>query len=126
MAHASITGQDIDLNNAKRLLKDVIKTRPKSIPVERIQNTVADYFNLSSDLLRGSSRKKEIVRARQIAMFLSGEMTELTLKSIGTHFGNRDHSTVIHSLEIAKALQEKDSAARSEIEDLRRRLELNI
>ncbi|MBU0520528.1 chromosomal replication initiator protein DnaA, partial [bacterium] len=66
-------------------------------PVERIQETVAEYFKISLEALRGKSRKKEIVFARMIAMTLMCELTEHSLKTIGAFFGGRDHSTVIHA-----------------------------
>ncbi|MBU0508317.1 chromosomal replication initiator protein DnaA [bacterium] len=66
-------------------------------PAERILTVVADHFGLSPDVLRSKSRKKEIVVPRMIAMTLMAEMTSLSLKAIGSHFGGRDHSTVIHA-----------------------------
>ena len=124
MAHASITGQDVDIFLTKRLLKDIVKTRPIRVTVEQIQNAVAEWSNLPADLIRGNSRKKEIARARQIAMLLCGELTDLTLKSIGSHFGNRDHSTVIHAIEVAKKNISKDETLRRETDDIKRTLEL--
>ena len=126
MAHASITGQDIDLPLAKKLLKDVIRERPFRVSVERIQEIVADWSKIPSDLLRGNSRKKEISLARHIAIYLCSEMTNLTLKSIGSHFGNRDHSTVIHAIETSKKLMNADQTLIKEIEQLKKKLELSI
>ena len=125
LAHASITGQDINLYLAKKLLKDIIKERPHRVSVESIQEAVAEWSNLPSDLIRGNSRKREIVRARHIAIFLCGELTSLTQKSIGSHFGNRDHSTVIHALETARSIIDSDESLRKEIEELKKKLELS-
>ncbi len=123
LAHASIKGQDVDLRLAKDLLKDIIKSKPQKASIERIQDVVAEWSNLPSDLIRGNSRKKEISLARQIAIYLCSELTDLTLKSIGSHFGNRDHSTVIHSIEVAKSKISRDSKLQKEVDDLRKRLE---
>ena len=124
MAHASITGQDVDIVLTKRLLKDLVKSRPVSVSVEQIQNAVAEWSNLPADLIRGNSRKREIARARQIAMYLCNELTDLTLKSIGSHFGNRDHSTVIHAIAVAKKNLVENETLRKETNDIKRTLEL--
>lgn len=126
MAHSSITGQDIDLFTAKRLLKDVLKSRTRVVPVEHIQNISAEYFRTLPDLLKGASRKKEIVLARQTAMYLCSELTDMTLKSIGAHFGNRDHSTVIHSLETIKAQMDSSLSFKNEVSELRKRIEIQL
>ena len=125
MAHASITGKDIDLFLAKQILRDVIKTKTKNISVERIQEVVSEWSNIPSDLIRGNLRKKEIVRARQIAMYLCKEMNTLSLKSIGSHFGNRDHSTVIHSIYKANKIISQDENLAREVNELKKKLERN-
>lgn len=126
MAHASITGQDIDLFQTKKLLKDVLKNKLLKVSVEQIQNTVSDWANIPSDLIRGNSRKKEIARARQIAMYLCNELTELTLKSIGSHFGNRDHSTVIHAVNVSEKMLSKNDDLRREVMEMKQKLETSF
>ncbi len=124
MAHASITGQDIDLPLAKRLLKDIIKVKQKTITVETIQNTVGKWYGIPSDLIRGNSRKKEISHSRQMAMFICNEMTNHTLKSIVSLFGNRDHATVIHSIRVIKKEFSKNKNLREEYERLKHEIEV--
>ncbi|MEJ2628074.1 MAG: helix-turn-helix domain-containing protein, partial [bacterium] len=68
------------------------------------QRNVCRFYDIPDDLLRGKSRKKEIAFARQVAMYLSKELTNASLKSIGLHFGGRDHTTVIHAI---RTIQEK-------------------
>jgi chromosomal replication initiator protein len=92
--------------------------------VETIQEAVAKWANIPSDLIRGDSRKKQIVIARHTAIYLCSELTNLTLKSIGSHFGNRDHSTVLHSIDEAKVRIENDPKFREDIEKLKRNIEL--
>ncbi|NQS98322.1 MAG: chromosomal replication initiator protein DnaA [candidate division Zixibacteria bacterium] len=126
MAHASITGQDIDIFITKRLLRDVLKSKFSKVSVERIQEAVSEWVDIPSDLLRGNSRKKEIARARQISMYLCDELTNLTLKSIGSHFGNRDHSTVIHAVTVAKKTLADNDNLRREVMEIRRKLETSF
>jgi chromosomal replication initiator protein len=126
MAHASITGHEIDLALAKRLLKDMIKVKSGTISVESIQNVVAEWADIPSDLIRGNSRKKQIARARQVAMYLCSQLTRHTLKSTGSHFGNRDHSTVIHSIDVIKNMIKEDNNFKEEISNLKRKLESHI
>ncbi|MCG8477097.1 MAG: chromosomal replication initiator protein DnaA [Cytophagales bacterium] len=99
IAQASLVRQDLDLNLAKRTLKHVVNNVDADVSIESIQNTVAEHFNLTVSDLKAKSRKKELVTARQIAMYFAKEFTEHSLKSIGYHFGGRDHSTVIHAVQ---------------------------
>lgn len=98
LAFSSLRGIDINLDLAKAVLKDIVISKRRDISIEEIQRVVCHYFDIPDDLLRGKSRKKEIVFARQIAMYLSKDMTHYSLKSIGLHFGGRDHTTVIHAI----------------------------
>lgn len=98
LAFSSLKGMDITLDLAKMVLKDIVTVKRKDLTIEEIQSVVCQYFEIPDDLLRGKSRKKEIALARQIAMYLSKNMTHYSLKSIGLHFGGRDHTTVIHAV----------------------------
>ncbi|HDQ43955.1 MAG TPA: chromosomal replication initiator protein DnaA [bacterium] len=98
MAYSSLRGVDISLDLVKMVLKDMLEMRRRDISIEEIQRAVCRYFEIPDDLLRGKSRKKEIAFARQLGMFLCKEMTHYSLKSIGLHFGGRDHTTVIHAV----------------------------
>lgn len=97
LAHCSIAGTDLNLALAQNVLKDKIHSAIIAVSIERIQQCVAEHFNLRPDSLIARNRRKEVARARQIAMYLCTEMTNNSLQSIGLHFGNRDHSTVIHA-----------------------------
>ncbi|MGF1670824.1 MAG: chromosomal replication initiator protein DnaA [Balneolaceae bacterium] len=89
---------DIDLNMAKNVLKDMVRNTNSTVSIESIQNYVCDYFGIDTNKVREKTRKQEIVEARQIAMYLSKKFTQSSLKSIGLQFGGRDHSTVIHAI----------------------------
>jgi len=99
LATASLKHVDeIDLQMAKSVLKDMVKSSNSQISIEFIQNYVCDYFGIDTNKVREKTRKQEIVEARQIAMFLSKKYTKSSLKTIGLQFGGRDHSTVIHAI----------------------------
>lgn len=99
LATASLKHVDeIDLQMAKSVLKDMVKSSNSQISIEFIQNYVCDYFGIDTNKVREKTRKQEIVEARQIAMFLAKKYTKSSLKTIGLQFGGRDHSTVIHAI----------------------------
>ncbi len=99
LATASLKHVDeIDLQMAKSVLKDMVKSSNSQISIEFIQNYVCEYFGIDTNKVREKTRKQEIVEARQIAMFLSKKYTKSSLKTIGLQFGGRDHSTVIHAI----------------------------
>lgn len=99
LATASLKHVDeIDLLMAKRVLKDMVRNSNAQISIESIQNYVCEYFGIEPNKVREKTRKQEIVEARQMAMYLSKKFTKSSLKTIGLHFGGRDHSTVIHAI----------------------------
>ncbi len=106
IAQISLIGKPLDLDQAKFIVAQIypqwqglngLGMRKKRIDIELIQQVVADYFNLPVDVLIGSSRKREIQLARQIAIYLAREITGESLIRIGYQFGNRNHTTVLHS-----------------------------
>ncbi len=97
-AFASLNRQKVDLALSEVVLKDLVTDEePALITAPTIMAVTAAYFNLTIDDLRSSSRSRQLVTARQIAMYLCRELTELSLPKIGQHFGNRDHTTVMHA-----------------------------
>jgi chromosomal replication initiator protein len=127
LAFSSLRGVDINLDLAKMVLKDILITKRKDISIEEIQRVVCGYFQIPDDLLRGKSRKQEIALARQIAMYLSKEMTHYSLKSIGLHFGGRDHTTVIHAVRTVDELLKNgknDLRIRETIDNLKKKIEV--
>ena len=128
LAFSSLRGLDINLDLAKMALKDIVICKRRDILIEEIQRVVCQYFNIPDDLLRGKSRKKEIAFSRQIAMYLSKEMTHYSLKSIGLHFGGRDHTTVIHAVRTVGNLmknKKKDGKIVEIVETLKKKIEMN-
>jgi chromosomal replication initiator protein len=122
LAFSSLNGRDIDLSLAQSVLKDLSLTKPRYITIEGIQRIVANEFNIPEDMLRAKTRKKEIALARQISMYLAKNLTNHSLKTIGLHFGGRDHTTVIHAIRTIEKLQKKDSSLRDRLETLKRKI----
>jgi len=124
LAYASLNGEDITLELTKKLLKDVCLTKAKAISIEYIQKVTAEYFGFPDDMLRAKTRKKEIAQARQIAMYLCKSMTESSLKTIGLHFGGRDHSTVIHAINTTEEMIYNDDKVKESVNTIRNKIEI--
>jgi chromosomal replication initiator protein len=117
-AQASLTGAEISLEMAKKELKVADSDLSPVLSVETIQAAVARHYNLKIHDLKGASRTRQIARPRQIAIYLTRKYTELGLKEIGSHFGGRDHSTVLHACETIESGIESDSAIREAVESI--------
>lgn len=124
IAHASLTRTEINLELAKQILKNIVTDIDSEVGIDYIQKTVSDYFNIPQDDLKAKTRKKEIVIARQVAMYFSKDYTNHSLKSIGYHFGGRDHSTVIHAVQSVNDMIDTNSKFRFSIDELKKKLKL--
>jgi chromosomal replication initiator protein len=124
LAQSSLNKKEIDLELARRVLKNFVKTSTKEITIDTIQRMVCDYFDVSYDKLLQKTRKREIVQARQITMFLAKTFTKNSLKSIGEHFGGRDHTTVIHSCQTVKDLMDTDNLFKESVMELQQKVQL--
>lgn len=119
MAQASLVRRDIDLELAKSVLKDIVTSEEREVNIDTIQDLVADYYDVTVADLKSKSRKKELVYPRQVAMYFAKEFTNLSLKSIGYHFGGRDHSTVIHAIQTISDLMEQEDAVKEAVQKIR-------
>jgi chromosomal replication initiator protein len=124
LATASLEGKEPTIDLAREVLRKVAKRSTPMLTIETIQRTVAKKFNVEEELLRAKTRKQEVVQARQVAMFLAKELTNHSLKSIGLHFGGRDHSTVIHAVQAILEDSRHDQGLSAKLEDLRRQFEM--
>ena len=124
LAYAMLHKREIDLPLAKEVLRDLIKETRVNLTIEEIQRIVCAYFDTPEDLVRAKTRKREIVRTRQIAMFFCKEFTQHSLKTIGLHFGGRDHSTVIHANQTVENQIDVDSKYATMIEEIRNKINL--
>jgi len=126
VAQASLNRKEIDLELAKQTLKSIVQDIDSDVGIDFIQKTVSEYFKLTQEDLKAKTRKKEIVIARQLAMYFSKQHTNLSLKSIGYHFGGRDHSTVIHALQTVNDVIEVDRRFRATVEELEKKFKMKI
>ena len=124
IANASLIKRDIDLELAKQTLKSIVHDIDSEVGIDYIQKTVSEFFKVSIDQLKDKTRKKEIVMARQLAMYFSKEYTNLSLKSIGYHYGGRDHSTVIHAVQTVNDMYDTDNTFKRSVDELRKKLKL--
>ena len=103
LAYTSFHKQEITLSVAKEALKDLLAVQNKQISIENIQKTVADYYKIRISDMHSKKRSRAVARPRQVAMALAKELTQLSLPEIGSNFGGRDHTTVLHACrQIAK------------------------
>jgi chromosomal replication initiator protein len=124
LAQSSLNKREIDLELAKKVLRNFIRTSSKEITIDTIQKMVCDFFAVPYDKLLQKTRKREIVQARQITMYLAKAFTKNSLKTIGEHFGGRDHTTVIHSCQTVKDLMDTDSLFRENVAELTQKVQL--
>lgn len=125
LASASLNSKEITIELAKRTVKEIATDRKVNITIDDISKAVCAYLNIAENKIREKNRKKEIVLARQLAMYFSKELTKSSLKTIGLHFGGRDHSTVIHACNSIEEMKNKDASMKDLIDGIRNKLVLN-
>tara|TARA_Y100000817_G_scaffold170963_1_gene133492 strand:- start:3597 stop:4949 length:1353 start_codon:yes stop_codon:yes gene_type:complete len=106
VANSNFTGRPITVETIKDSLKDLLAIQARQVSVENIQKTTAEYYNIKLSDLMSKRRSRSVARPRQMAMFLSKELTNFSLPEIGDSFGGRDHTTVIHACKKIKELRE--------------------
>ena len=124
LAHNKLSGQPVTLEMAEREMRDLIRpAEPKRVRIEDIQRIVARQYNVSRADLLSSRRTANVVRPRQVAMYLAKVLTLRSLPEIGRRFGGRDHTTVLHAVRKIENLASNDSTFAEEIESLKRQLQ---
>lgn len=124
-AYSSLAHTDVTINLAKKVIKDILGVRKtRHISIDIIQSAVSEYYKVTENELMGKGRKREVALARQVIMFLSREISGMSLKTIGLRLGRRDHTTVMHACNvIGKRIRENKQFAK-EIEAIRHQIEL--
>ena len=126
VAYSSLINKDINADLAAEALKDIIpNSKPKIISISDIQRVVGEYFNVKLDDFKAKKRTKSVAFPRQIAMYLSRELTDSSLPKIGEEFGGRDHTTVIHAHEKISKLLQSDSQLQDHIKEINLKLNNN-
>ena len=123
VAFSSLTGRAMTVDLAQDVLRDVFpQGEAAQVSIERIQDEVSERFGLSKDELIGDRRSQNIVYPRQVAMYLSRELTDSSLPRIGRHFGGRDHTTVIHATSKIARLIREDRSVYNLVQELTARI----
>lgn len=127
VAYSSLVNQDMNAELAAEALKDIIpSSRPKVITIQAIQQVVSEKYNIKMEDFAAKKRTKSIAFPRQIAMYLSRELTDLSLPKIGEEFGGRDHTTVIHAHDKISKLISTDSHLKQDIEEIIAQIKANL
>ncbi len=124
LAQSTLNKKQITVELAKQMIDKFVKSTTREISIDYIQKVVCDYFDMPIDLLKSKTRKREIVQARQLAMFFSKKLTKNSLASIGAQCGNKDHATVLHAVRTVQNLSDTDKRFHGYVEDLRKKLTL--
>jgi chromosomal replication initiator protein len=118
-AYASLTSTPLSLPMAKDILKDILVDRNREISIEEIQKEVAGYFSIKISDLRSPKRHKALILPRQIAMYLSRQLTSCSYPEIGDRFGGKDHSTIIHAIKKIDKILADDIQLRATINTIK-------
>ncbi|KGO14688.1 chromosomal replication initiator protein DnaA [Clostridium botulinum] len=123
VAFSSLTNKEISVDLASEALKDIISSKQtRQVTIDIIQEVVANYYNLKIEDLKSARRTRNIAFPRQIAMYLSRKLTDMSLPKIGEEFGGRDHTTVIHAYEKISNNLKKDESLQNAINELNKRI----
>jgi chromosomal replication initiator protein len=123
IAHANLFGRPVTLEATQEVLHDILKAHDRRVTIDEIQRKVAEHYNIRLTDMSSARRARAVARPRQIAMFLSKQLTSRSLPEIGRKFGNRDHTTVMHAVQRVGELMERDATFAEDVELLRRMLE---
>lgn len=124
IAQSSLNKKAITLDLAKQMIDKFVKNTAREVSIDYIQKVVCDYFDMPIELIKSKTRKREVVQARQIAMYFAKKMTKSSLANIGMHCGGKDHATVLHACRTVNNLQETDKQFRTFIDDLEKKLSI--
>jgi chromosomal replication initiator protein len=123
VANMQLVGRDITLESAQEELHDLLRSRERRVTIEEIQRRVAEHFNVRFAEMTSSRRARIVARPRQVAMYLSKQLTSRSLPEIGRKFGGRDHTTVMHAVRRIEELKDTDPVLAEDVELLRRMLQ---
>ena len=122
-AFASLVGREITLDLAQDCLADILRASDRKVTIEEIQRKVAEHYNIRLSDMIGPKRLRAVARPRQVAMYLSKQLTSRSLPEIGRRFGGRDHTTIMHGVKKIEELMSTDSHLADDLQMLRRLLE---
>jgi chromosomal replication initiator protein len=124
LAQATLNRKEITLELARQMIDKLVKNTTRELSIDYIQKVVCDYFNIPSDMITSRTRKREIVQARQIAMFFAKNLTKSSLATIGSQIGGKDHATVLHACKTVNNLMETDRRFKGFIDEIEKKLKI--
>lgn len=125
IAQSSLNKKPITLELAKQMIDKFVKNTVHEISIDFIQKVVCDYFDLPLEVLKSKTRKREVVQARQLAMYFSKNLTKSSLSNIGIHCGGKDHATVLHACRTVNNLMETDKKFKTYVSDIQKRIQVH-
>ncbi|MEI6696550.1 MAG: chromosomal replication initiator protein DnaA [Bacteroidota bacterium] len=124
LAQSSLNKKIITLELAKQMIDKFVKNTTRDISIDFIQKIVCDYFGIPVDRISSKTRKREVVQARQLAMYFSKKLTKSSLASIGLQCGNKDHATVLHACRTVNNLIDTDKKYKNNVEELEKKIKI--
>jgi chromosomal replication initiator protein len=124
LAQSTLNEREITIELTKEIIDRIIRNTKKEISIDYIQKVICSYFNINLEQLHTNTRKKELVQARQIAMYFSKGLTKCSLATIGSQIGGKDYATVLHACKTIDNLIEIDKRFRQQIEDIEKKLKI--
>ncbi len=124
LAQSTLNKKEITIDLAREMIDKLVKNTYHEISIDYIQKIVCDYYSIPVDLIQTKTRKREIVQARQIAMFFSKSLTKSSLATIGSKIGGKDHATVLHACKTVNNLIDTDKRFRLQIGELKKKLKI--
>lgn len=122
LAHASFNKEGLSIDLAKNVIKKFVKNSTRDVSIKHIQKVVCDFFDMEIDVLQSKSRKRNIVQARQLAMFFAKKFTKASLATIGKEIGSRDHATVLHACKTINNLADTDRDFKANIDNIHKKI----
>jgi chromosomal replication initiator protein len=122
LARHMLEDKPLNIELAKIVVQNVVSIDKKDLTIEQIQKIVADFYHIPENSIRAKTRRQEIVYPRQIAMYLSKNFTRASLKTIGLHFGGRDHSTIIHACKSIENEMKNDDNLNKDLSEIQKRI----
>ncbi len=123
VAHSTLVGREITLDTTHEVLRDLLRANDRRVTIDEIQKKVAEYYSVRISDMHSPRRARTVARPRQVAMYLSKQLTPRSLPEIGRKFGGRDHTTVLHAVKKIEELMGEEKSMSEDIELLRRMLE---
>ena len=122
IANATLAHREITLELAESITQKIVGEEQVNVTIDKVQKVVCDYFNITKDDLLSKTRKRQIVQARQIAMYMSRNLINCSLSTIGSEIGGKDHATVLHACNTVNDLMTTDKSFRQYVTDIEKML----